>query len=719
MDLTPSKQQGSLAEWIRIAPSVIADPVARRALRRCARRLAGLDTDSNVSLMVERIRVIETGLAKDQDAAIGADLLLCANVLCDLRGQGWHLRVDRDGIMVLPPVRKANVNEDKATIRATHLVERDAQLSQPATRRFIRAMERRRTYRGQWHSIFSLMRDGRELAAKLEHAAAAPSHADRLKRLAAAIDPYVQVVTPGAICRNTGLKLGDVWRYFRHTWSTTYQSTPGRRIFFLVRDRAALNHPVVGIGALGSAIVQLHVRDERIGWTGSKFIQQLRAQPTVTWARWLVRWLGALIQEIYINDFLDEGVVSSDTIARPNKATIERLVKLSVDERKAHRLYPARKQHKRPSGPSAVAKWRTQAETRLFRSKRAATLAGLLDARRRLLDAGFAKPRARDLQVALEDPKAVRAIQTVLRHVKAAHVGVNMMDITVCGAIAPYNQLLGGKLVSVLMASPEVTRAYRARYRLASSVIASSMAGRDMRRPANLVLLGTTSLYNVGASQYNRLRIPAQALGGRAGSNLAYVLLGQTAGYGSYHFSRDTMEAIERILRQAQRGRAINSIFGEGVNPKLRKVRSALDVVELPSDLLLQHGSPRLVYAVPLARNFREVLMGRALRPRPIVPQSHRTTKRIVDFWRERWLAGRIESPTVLEAVTAQSLAYPVRHAARVTLPDIAEEVGPLFAVWSPPAVTEYVRTPAGNQEANPDTEEGSLPGLRNEPSYR
>jgi hypothetical protein len=35
-----------------------------------------------------------------------------------------------------------------------------------------------------------------------------------------------------------------------------------------------------------------------------------------------------------------------------------------------------------------------------------------------------------------------------------------MADITVCGAVQPYNAVLGGKLVAMLSASPEVVQAY-------------------------------------------------------------------------------------------------------------------------------------------------------------------------------------------------------------------------------------------------------------------
>jgi hypothetical protein len=60
--------------------------------------------------------------------------------------------------------------------------------------------------------------------------------------------------------------------------------------------------------------------------------------------------------------------------------------------------------------------------------------------------------------------------------VKAERIGIAMMDISICGAIAPYNSLLGGKLVSLLLCSPEVVKEYEARYGEQTSVIASCTA---------------------------------------------------------------------------------------------------------------------------------------------------------------------------------------------------------------------------------------------------
>jgi hypothetical protein len=115
----------------------------------------------------------------------------------------------------------------------------------------------------------------------------------------------------------------------------------------------------------------------------------------------------------------------------------------------------------------------------------------------------------------------------------------------------------------------------------------------------------------------------------------------------------------------------VNSIFGEGVNPKLRKVRGGLDAVGLPSEALLQHGSPRLIYGVPLASNFREILIGKAKRPKYLLPQSPSgaASEAIAAYWRRRWLSARVTRSDVLSSVAAHSLAFPVTHGARVSLP--------------------------------------------------
>jgi len=661
---------------IDITPSRLwRSPNARTTMRWVVRALIRSQGGAHQPVTLDALRSDGVARAHKSAGRATVPLVFYINVLCDLRAQGWILRLTRSKVLALVPTNGLGATEEKARIRAAHAVDRDIQLQQPSVKRFVEEMERRRLHKEEWFSIFSLMRDGRELADRLTAAVDSPGGSAKDDALRSAIDPYLQVARAGERCTFTGLDVLDIWRYFRHTWSTTYQSTPGRKVFFLVRDRAAANHPVVAIAALGSPIVQLSVRDRWIGWTPDQVLAAMRDSAPAPWVQWLESSLQRLIDTVYAKDLIKDGYILRRDLRQPTEEAIEKLKALAAKERRVHHLYPEQRQHKAAGGKRA-ALWSRQAQTHLFRSKRAAALADLLRARLALRSASIARPSSSSWAQALDTEGLKRAISTVLRYTKAAHVGVEVMDMTVCGAIAPYNHLLGGKLVSLLMASPEVRAEYARRYKTASSIIASSMAGRAVIRPPRLVLLGTTSLYGIAPSQYNRLKMPAAAVGGAKAASLAFECLGRTAGYGSYHFSRETLAALEPLLGRLQRGRPVNSIFGEGVNPKLRKVRAALDAVGLPSNSLLQHGSPRLVYGIALASNFREILLGLKSRPAYVIPNRRDATARIVDFWRARWLANRVQSAEVIRAVAEHSLMSPVRHGARVVMPGNGRDDG-------------------------------------------
>lgn len=603
---------------------------------------------------------------------------LRSSVLCDLRGQGWAFTYDDGRILGRKPdLDSGTPQEIKARIRTGLELERNVQLQKSSVRSFIDQMEGRRLGPNGWTSIFSLMRDGSELAQQLKEAAAMPSGGSRERALRQIVDPYIQVVDD-TNCKYTWLELKEIWRYFRHTWSIPHQTVPGRNIWFLVRDRAAPNHPIIGIAALGSAIVQLKERDLWIGWHREALLSRLTASPTDAWARWVADNLDEAIHEIYVADFLQEQILLPEDLRRPSQESIERLLILSSRARETHRLYPAPATHKADTDDTD---WKKRAETHLYRSKRANTLAKLLEAKRRLIDMGFDEPTKESLERALSTPEGQRAVAVILRRVKATRVGIHMMDIIVCGAVPPYNAILGGKLVSLLMSSPEVVAAYRQRYEDQPSIIASSMAGRKIVRNQQLVLLGTTSLYGVGSSQYNRIRMSAEEVGGTENGRIEYHFLSHTTGYGSFHFSADTTDEISRLLAQSRHSRRVNSIFGEGVNPRLRKMRDALDMVGLDSDAVLQHGNRRIIYGVPLASNFREVLLGIDEEPDWLLPTDNpaATTSAIADFWIRRWLSGRITRDGVLDRVAKHRLTYPIRHGARVQLPPV-DEIGPLFA---------------------------------------
>ena len=148
------------------------------------------------------------------------------------------------------------------------------------------------------------------------------------------------------------------------------------------------------------------------------------------------------------------------------------------------------------------------------------------------------------------------------------------------------------------------------------------MAGRPVCRAAELVFIGTTSLYGQRPCQYDRISIPHAPGIADSGPGIRYEYLGRTRGIGTFQFGDQTVAELALLLAQSKRGQQVNSVFGEGVNPRLRKLRDGLDALGLSSDDLLNHGGPRLVYGVELIENTHTYLLGREKQPKFIMPQK-------------------------------------------------------------------------------------------------
>ena len=636
------------------------------------------DTGADGMLTALRDRAIGRAECCDD---VRLELRVIISALCDLHSKGWQFFY-KEGIGAFTKEAEKKHGDplaEKERIRASLVFERDSQLRNDAIRAFVKSMERRRQGPTGWCSIYNLMRDGRHLGAALREVAATPAGEGRLAKLSTVIDPYLQFADSGKDAY-TGFDLGDVWRYFRYTWANAYLSTPGRKVWVLVRDRAAPNHPVIGIASFGNCVVHQGPRDSEIGWTPSDLLQKLDDGANREWAAWLIESLQLQFDGVYIDDFVNGKIIERKAVKRPTAATIDSLRRFGAENKKDHGRDDDAVEYDRDDGIENV-DWLQRARTSLFKAKRAELLATLLEVRRAWQDSGFDAADTDKLKSLLKTKEGRRSIELLLRRIKSDHIGIDMLEITTCGAVPPYNHVLGGKLVAMLLASPEVSQAYGRFYGSSPSVIASSLAGRPVLRRPNLVYLGTTSLYGVGSSLYNRISIPAEEVGGNAGNVLRYHELGHTEGYGVTHFSRDTSDEIEALVAAKDKGRRVNSIFGEGVSPRMRKFRVGLDLVGLPSEKLLKHGSQRIVYGLTLATNFQDILLGRSARPKYILPNRNpkETTRLIARYWMRRWLSMRIENLNAIAEVERDTLVLPVTHRARVALPEIAEP-----AIFSP-----------------------------------
>lgn len=569
-------------------------------------------------------------------------------VLRDLLTQGWTIREDDEGVILDAPGRAAvrldNPEAAKESIRQSFAFAREAQLRERSTTQFIETMERR--------GIGALFSSGTELASRLTGDGSG------------AIRPVLQMIDPGARDATTGLLLQDVWRYARHFWSIPYQSTPGRNVFYLVRDGALAAQPLIGIAALGNPVLGLAKRDDHYGWSANGLERRL-ADLTPRKRRAVAAHLMAVLHEgidaTYRADLDvdDPRAEPRTTVARleeiERQSAALRLAQLEAagEDRDADYLLIRAAQNAADDGDVDSVDWEAVAVTALYRRKRAGVLADLHRAVATLSALGFTL-KGGDLATALADADGRRAVETALRRIKQEALASSVMELITCGAVPPYRGVLGGKLVALLMLSRQVVADVEARYGDRVSIIASAMAGRPVRRPARLALVTTSSLYEeFGSSQYNRLRIETAA------GPLAYRKIARTESFGTVQFAPDTVHALSEVARHSDAGRReVNNLFGEGTSPKLRLIRTGLEALGLHADSFLRHNSRRIIYGADLCANTDDMVLGLSSRPRYLLPSGASGTEALVSHWRERWLARRISRPDVLEALRGEEFEH-------------------------------------------------------------
>ncbi len=659
---------------IDITPAAVTAAASRRLLETFVTDLSavGHDLAENKSQRLRaRSRLLvnaEKLTAKDKLALIAS-----ASVIADLIDQGWLIKINRKQ-RVLAHRPSDDDEEVRTHKRRRYQAARDAQLRQPATRAFVQRMERGVLTSTGRHSIFSLMRDGRHLQLEIARALSGESG----KSLADLVRPYIQFVHSVPNCAITGLALQDIWRYFRHTWSNPYESVPGRSMLFLVRDGAAPNHPVMGIGAISSAAVQLDARDRFIGWLGEDIVAECQRNPNPEYADWALTTIDKALKAIYRQDFLEKGILSAKLpklVPQPVIANLQRLAARARDQHYARAEAGMNKARGDAAGVTDV-EWQKYARSPLFTSKRAREIATLLEIRNTLQAAFDGVDKSKRLESLFTSRAGREAFSRVVRLARSMTVGTEIADLTVCGAMPPYNALLGGKLVAMLAVSPEVAFEYKRRYQKLPSIIASSMAGRAIVRPANLVFVGTTSLYGERPNQYDRTSYPCNIVGGPTSESVRFRYLTslartRTSGVGTFQFGHDTKAAIEKYLSSTKNGLRVNNVFGEGTSPKLRSLRDGLNALGMRPDEMLQHGIEKVVYGATLVSNSARYLLRLDEVPQYLftLEEAQESTKRIAQHWFQRWASARIGRSDTAQKLLAHTLVRPIRHGGRVQLP--------------------------------------------------
>jgi hypothetical protein len=584
-------------------------------------------------------------------------------LVADLFEQGWGVSFEADQILFAPPgiARGAGetIDDIKARVRQALQAARLRQLQEPSVRSFFDRVEKRKTRGGHKASVVDLIDNGADLARECRNIAKLPE-ADREAALAALIRPEIEICDASARCADTGLPLNDIWRYFRHTWAHEYRSIPGRQMLVLIRNAARPNRPVMGIAMLASPVMRLAARDQWIGWLREA------AEGRVADGLWVAEDLaGALIQRI--EDSL--AVVRWDDLATPSEVSRPtETVALRLEQRAAGAIFARDAELKahfesesgREGGDGTIRPhrgnldmsnpdmdWIAASNDLLFVRKRAESMAQLLFAKRVFRESRLKRWPAQALQRLFASRDGRRAIDIALAEFRKAGLSSEVADVSICGAVHPYSQLLGGKLVALLLATREIHEGYAARYGRQVSVIASQMAGRPVSKPANLQILTTTSLYGVGSSQYNRLHLRAADHDG-LGHDIRWGAIGKslTGGFGTLHLGNETAHALRSVAFARHDARRVNNRFGEGTSPRMRQIREGLDALGIKSDAILHHATPRIFYGCELSPGARSGLVG-LLTPNKELP----TCSNVAAAWRKRWLMSRIAREDTLDSL--------------------------------------------------------------------
>jgi hypothetical protein len=631
-----------------------------------------------------------------------------SRVLIDLARLSWTIHPQGYNIELHSPTFRPDRNSTpdqigrhKSGIRQELAPLREAQFRDESIRRFIRRLEKPPANTKR-KTILNLIADGRELHGRLRPSLEARD-AKRIRSLEKVIQPYLQLVPDQSEEEEkdkfTGIPLGEIWRYFRFTWTLPQLSIPGRQLLYLVRDAGHPSHAVMGIAALSNCAMQMKDRDYLIGWTFDAFAERARIAAQASDAG---EQLKRLFEQLETNiaraleNLEPAGIVTAQDIQNPTPELVARLRRRSEEfarfrEDALRELLAGDEQpyvlqeiedleFGAPPVSDAVLKLEGKvmskraivaARRMLVAKKRAFEFARLLQARYHLRAGrnSFLNP-ATALATLRQDEFQI-GVGTALFANKSARVGVSMLELTTCGAIKPYNQILAGKLTALLMLSPQVAADYRRRYGEEPSIISSQLKNAPVCRDNTLVYLGTTSLYALGSSQYERLRLPAGIIAPDQ-LELRYNHIGYTSGFGTVQFAPETARSVERILELKLGFQNVNSIFGEGPSPRLRKLRAGLEELGFDPESLMRHNQHRLIYSAPLCAEALLYLRGEAatLPEYVLNPEKYRdATSRISGFWRERWLASRLNhEPTMQTLALTRSWALseelPVENAA-------------------------------------------------------
>ncbi len=186
------------------------------------------------------------------------------------------------------------------------------------------------------------------------------------------------------------------------------------------------------------------------------------------------------------------------------------------------------------------------------------------------------------------------------------------------GALPPYNELLGGKMVALALTANEIRKVYKKKYRNYITLL----EGRKIK--SDLLFITTTSAFG-RSSLYNRLKYK---------KSIVAKSLGYTQGSGSFHIPDNIYEKIIKFLKRKKIN--VGREYGNGPSRKLKLISVGFSHLGLPKFEF--HGIKREFYLFPLAFNLKKVI---SKNKKPIF--YNRPFRKLESFWKKRWALPRAE----------------------------------------------------------------------------
>lgn len=191
----------------------------------------------------------------------------------------------------------------------------------------------------------------------------------------------------------------------------------------------------------------------------------------------------------------------------------------------------------------------------------------------------------------------------------------NCMTAYILGAIPPYNQILGSKLVALTLMFPEIRETVYQKYKDRVSVI------KGEKKNPDLVYIDTLGAFGKSAI-YTKL--------------INWKFVGYTKGESHLHI---TANGSWELIKQVVPNEIFSTYkFGQGPNWKMRILKRGLRELGL-SEKMLSIGWQRGYYRCILAENWKEYLLGETDQ----IEWQEFIKDDLITYWQEKWVTPRLE----------------------------------------------------------------------------